>query len=109
MAVDIMSFMNNLLSQKLDQTFTTVAVTLILFFYGSDIIRWFVRRAKVKRAKRFVIFIVLALFGTSLILAVLSNLILSIADYRIRYGIIALLLLWSLLKFDQEMMRSPKD
>ena len=105
MAVDIIGIINNALSQRIDQTVTTVAVTLLLFFYGGRIIKWAVRRTKGAKAKRFVVFAVLALFGTSILMVILTNIILSVANPWLRWGIIALLIIWSFFKFDQEVLR----
>jgi hypothetical protein len=102
---DILGILKTTFVDRLDYTLAYTAVTILLFFYGFDLIRVIVRRVRGTKPQKFIIFSIMVLFGINLLLVFLINLILSISDVAIKWVVIIALVLFSFIKFDMEALR----
>jgi hypothetical protein len=91
----------NLFIVSLDKTLAFVSITLLLSFYGTDLVRPLIKKFKGPSIYRFIIFIFIAMFGINLLLVFLVNAIISIAGIT-KWILISLLVLWNFFKFNKE-------
>lgn len=105
MAIDWITIFKTYFIDNIDYTITYIAITIILFFYGTAIVRGLVRKTGGKKALKFIIFGILTLFGLNLLLVFLTNLILSIADTKLKWIVIGILLFLGFYKFEREIVR----
>jgi hypothetical protein len=109
MVLDIITFIQTQFINRLDYNLSFIAITLLFSFYGSAMIKWIVRKMPGSKAKKFIIFLVIVLFGVNLLMVFLVNSILSISNVWFKWFMIAILVFWSFMKFDSVVLREPKD
>ena len=103
--MDLLTFLQTTLVDRLDYTLAYMAVTLLLYFYGNDIVRRFIRVFQTSRTTRFIIFLLLVFFGINVLLLLLVNLILDVTSWY-KWLIIAGLILWAFIKFEIEVQKN---
>ncbi|MFH1134224.1 MAG: hypothetical protein V1735_07100 [Nanoarchaeota archaeon] len=108
MVATLAEVLTDIFITHLDQTLAQIAITVLLFFYGGKLVRWFVRNIRGKAPQKFIIFCILVIFGVSFVLVSLVRLVSSIAEPVFKWTVIACLLLWSFFLFDQELMGKRK-
>jgi hypothetical protein len=104
MALDVMAGLNQVVS-RLDYSLAFVGITMLLYFYGGDLIKHIVKRIEGSKVERFVIFFILVLFGVNLLLILLTEFILSITNTPLKWIVIVGLNIWGFVKFDSEVIR----
>ena len=104
MTVDIMDLMKELFVVDLDHTLTSISITILLFFYGFDVVKDIIRNTEGTKAQKFIIFGILVLFGINLILVFLTKIVLSITDSNLKWIVIIGLIGWCFYKFDSAVL-----
>ncbi len=94
---------------RLDYTLAYLAVTLLLAFYGSKIVRKILRTLPLSKVNRFIFFIVIILFGMNILLVFLISIILAVANIYIKWAIIVGLIIWCFFRFDKFLHYGAKE
>ncbi|MFH1229513.1 MAG: hypothetical protein V1678_03765 [Candidatus Aenigmatarchaeota archaeon] len=93
-------FVNNL-----SYNITYISILFILYFYASSLVKHFLKGLKIGTVWRFILFSVFLTLGTSPLIVFLTNLVLSIPEFQIRWAVMLGLLIWSFIKFDEDVAR----
>jgi hypothetical protein len=93
---------------NIDHALAYMAITILLAFYGKSTIHFMVRKFPGNKVHKFIIFLILILFGANIFLIFLTNAVLSISNMWAKYGVITFLILWGFVKFDNEVSRKDK-
>ena len=106
MATDLVALIKTLFVDKLDHTLSYIAITILLFFYGFSIVKKIIRNTEGSKTQKFIIFVILVIFGINLLLVFFTNFVLSIIDSQLKWIVIIGLVIWSFIKFDQEIIHN---
>ena len=105
---DYLSLLKETFIVNIDHTLAQIAVTILVYYYGSRFVKKFLRHVPLSKINKFIFFIVIILFGISFVALSLIGLILSVSDIFIKWVIIILLLVWSFIKFDKFIAKEQK-
>lgn len=101
----LIELIKTLFIDKLDYTLTYISITVLLFFYGFSIARRTIQKVEGTRTQKFIIFIIMVIFGINLLLILFTNFILSLTDSQLKWIVIIALIVWSFVKFDKEILK----
>jgi hypothetical protein len=90
---------------NLSYNMTYISILFILSFYSSSIIKHFLKGLKIGTVGRFLMFSMFLILGTSSLLVYLTNLVLSIPEFQIRWAVMLGLFIWSFVNFNEEMAK----
>jgi hypothetical protein len=97
----------NLIS-NLDYNMTYISMLFILSYYASTIFKHFLKRLDIGFFGRFALFYIFLIFGTNPVFVYLTNTVLSISDFNLKWIVISCLLIWSFVKFDEDIAKIGK-
>ena len=88
---------------RLDYNITYISLLFLLSSYASLVFKHFLKGLKIGIVGRFLMFSGFLIFGTNPVFIYLTNLVLSISQVELKWIVISGLLVWSFIKFDEDM------
>jgi hypothetical protein len=101
----IIETLRSIFVDNLSYNITYISILFILSFYASTIVKHFLKGLKIGAVWRFILFSLFLILGTSPLLVFLTNMVLSIPEFQIRWAVMLGLLIWSFAKFDEDVAR----
>jgi hypothetical protein len=90
---------------RLDYTLAYTGITVLVYFYGLTAIRRILQPVRAGKLQKFIIFILIILFGVNLLSLFMISYIVSLKGALAKWGIISLILVGSFVVFDFEILR----
>jgi hypothetical protein len=106
--LSLVDFFRETFIVNLSYNLTFISVLFLVSHYSATFFKHFIKNLRIGVVGRFAAFTAFLIFGTSPVLVFLTNSIMSVADFQIKWAIIIGLLIWSFIEFDADMAKLGK-